>query len=200
MRLYRSGDFPPVELVTTNLKGESFVERFDPKEDIPATTYVEVDLPYSVPMDKNQLIVAARQAINAPQILSRETLWETISELGVEDKELEYERILRDQMAELPAIKLIYTVEYLREEAEKWEKRGNADIAEKLRGYADLLEQQIPSAAGTPTARTPSPEGGVAGGVIPPERMGRSRAEESMQRGEVPPGVGEAALRRVAGA
>lgn len=181
---YKTGGFKPVRLSIDAGRGQRYVEEFSPDE-IPETMFVEVDIPLAVPLDRNQLVNAAKMAIQPPQILSRETMWDEWFE--IDDMEIEYERILKDQMSEMPVMKLIYTVEHIREQANKAYGEGKKDIAEKLKGYADKLEQSLVAVAsgGQPGEEQP----GLAGGAIPPEALGRSRAGERYAAGGSPPGL-----------
>ena len=184
MRLYKQGDFKPVDLVVSTPKGDSFTENFDPNVDIPDVRFVEVETPLAVPLDKNQLLAAIRQAVARPQILSRETVWDTFPELGVDDKEVEYERIMGDEMMDDPVVKKIHYIEKFRQEAEKWETK-NKVVSDRIKKYADLLENQLMSVLVEKPPKEEVP--GLPGGAIPPERLGESRAAESMMEGKVPP-------------
>ena len=187
MRQYREGGYKSVELITNPRRGEDFIEEFNPKKDIPKATYAKVDIPFKLPLDRMQTIVAARQAMEEPAILSLETLWEQW-DLGVDDKDLEFERIINDQMLRLPIMRLITVVEKLTDEADKQEYMGKFERADKIRGYATLVEEQIRSQitmgqgleAGEGEARQ------VPGGRFSPERFGRSRAGERYAAGGAP--------------
>ncbi len=182
MKLYKEGDFNSIELMVNDKKGETFIEEFDPQKDIPNVRFVEVDVPLATPVDKNQLIVAASQAVTN-KLLSRETIWDTFSELGVEDKDIEYQRLIDDEMAFSPVMILIHAIERLEEIAQKHEEK-NPSLADRLRQYQALLIQQLAS-QGVTGGETPQPE--MAGGAVPPERLGEPRAAQSAAEGKVPP-------------
>ena len=196
MRLYKQGDFKPVDLVVSTPKGDSFVENFDPQKDIPDVRFVEVETPLAVPLDKNQLLAAVRQAVARPQILSRETVWDTFPELGVDDKEIEYERIMGDEMMEDPVVKKIHFIEKFRQEAEAWDVK-NKNVADRVRKYADLMEKQLMSVLVEEPLVEKTPK--LPGGVISPERLGEPRAAESMMEGKVPPMIEKQAVEELMG-
>lgn len=203
MRLYREGDYKPIDLVVNMRQGENYIEHFDPKEDMPEATFVQVDIPLAVPLDKIQTIVAARQAMSEPSILSLETLWDTWDELGVEDKDLEYERIVSDQMLRIPVMRMIATVEKLQEEADKQETNGKQERADKIRGYAALIERYIEAQISGGQGLQGTPEGGAGaavGGRFPPERVGVSRVGEGYAMGATPPSPVRPVEGEVAGA
>jgi hypothetical protein len=202
MKLYRKGGYKKIELVVTGKKGETFMEEFNPKDDMPDTRYVEITMPYAVAVDKNQLIVAGKQAISQPQVMSRETFWENMPELEIDDKDLEMQRIVEDQINDSAEMKMIFAIEKLRGTARRWQREA-PQVAQKINAYADTLEGRLNGMIMPQQVRQPEvdirPSAGLAGGVMPPERFGESRAEASMNEGEIPPGVEEAAIRAIGG-
>lgn len=169
-------------------KGEFFMEDFDPK-DIPVVKYVEVTVPLSLPVDKAQQVVLARQAISDPPLLSRPTLWDEV--LDVQDAHLEYERIIEDQLLELPVMKTITLIERLRGKADSYKQQDKSAIADSLNRYADQLEQSL-SQPTSPEATIPKP-GGMSPGVLPEEATTGSMADKmKAMLGKVP--TGEAGL------
>lgn len=191
MKLYREGEYKPIQLTFMDAKGNNFLEDFDPDKDIPDAKFMEVDVPFSLPLDKIQSIAAARQAMTPPQILSRETIWEDF-DMGVDDKDLEYERILNDQMMEDPVMQLIGRIERLNDTADKWDNLNKPDRAIAIRGYASKLEQQLETVISQTERQTqePKPKAPAGGGGVSPERVeGTSRAQTRAALGARPPGV-----------
>ena len=187
LRQYEMGDgkaFPKIALSTTNptelKKGLFFVEEFSPK-DVPESKFVEVTIPITSAIDKTQQIIYARQAMEPPQLLSRETLWDEL--LDVQDSEQEYTRIIQDQMLEDPMVKQIAVIEALRNREKLYRNAKMIPEAEAMKGYIMQLELQLgmrqgipttPGASGAPSQFSP-PEAGAspdlaraAVGVPPP--------------------------------
>lgn len=150
-------------------KGETFIEDFIP-DDIPTTSFVDISAPIALPTDKAQQFVLARQAIQQPQLMSRPTLWDEL--LDVQDYELEYKRIIDDQMMELPVMKTITLIERLRDKAEFYKKQNLPKVADAINRYADQVELTISQ----PQAEAPS---GQAPGMNP-EMMSQETAMGGM--------------------
>lgn len=165
---YKRGRFPKVKLVTTDIssKGQFFMEEFS-TSDIPEVTFVEVTLPISTPVDKSQQILMAKQALTPPQLLSRETLWEDF--LNVQDAEMEYSRIIDDQLQELPFIKNLAILERLNERVTRAEQAGDVAQANTLRKYIMFLEMQLGMRKGIPITPEEAETPGVPPEVLPPE-------------------------------
>lgn len=165
---YKKGKFPKISLSTTNptelKKGLFFVEEFSPS-DVPASRFVEVTIPITSALDKTQQIIYARQAMDAPQLLSRETLWDEF--LDVQDSEQEYARIIQDQMLEMPIVKQIAMIEALRKREDFYRNTGKTAEANALHQYILALEMQLGMRQGIPeTGKT-----GIPPQVIPPEMV-----------------------------
>ena len=180
---YKKGKFPKITLSTVNpremMKGLFFVEEFSPA-DVPDTQYVEVTIPITSAMDKTQQMIYARQAMEPPQLISRETLWDEI--LDVQDSEQEYARIIQDQMLELPMLKQIEMIEQLRERETLYRNIGKIPEANALHQYIMALEMQLGMRQGIPeTGKT-----GVPSQVSPPE-MGNSPDMQRAATGQPPP-------------
>ncbi len=183
---FRDGGFPKVTLATVDpksmKKGMFFAEEFSPK-DVPDRTYVDVTIPVTTSLDRTQQILFARQAMEAPQLLSRETLWDEF--LDVQDSEQEYARILQDEMLEMPIVKQLGMIEQMRERQRLFETQGKIGEAQALKQYIMALEMQLGMRQGIPTspnAPNPSPN------LSPPE-MGNSPDRTRAVMGVPPPGV-----------
>ncbi len=186
---YRDGDgtkaFPPVTLMTVDpkalRKGEFYVEDFKPS-DVPDTTFVEVDTPITSALDKTQQIIFARQALEQPQLLSRETLWDDI--LEVQDAEQEKVRIAEDMLESNPLMQQLAILEAMQRKAEKLREAGmptKAAIVEREIQQIELnlgLRQGILQQPGSPSGVPPNvlpPEMGTAPdlGIVPPGPVNR---------------------------
>ena len=191
LELYRKGDeqgdFPKITLNTTNpkemRKGLFFVEDFKPS-DVPETCFVEVSIPITSAMDKTQQIIFARQALTAPQLISRETLWDEI--LDIQDSEQEYARILQDETLELPIVKQIMMLEQLKLRVEGYKNQGKIVEANALNQYIMMLEMQMGMRKGIP--EVPGEAGGVPPNFMPPEMM-QSPDMARAAMGAPPPGL-----------
>jgi len=188
---YKKGKYPKVSLSTTNpkelSKGLFFVEEFSPK-DVPDTIYVDVTIPLTSPLDKTQQIMFARQAMQPPQLLSRETIWDDI--LGVQDAEQEYIRIIQDQTLEMPVVKQIAMLEFLRLRVANYRREGKNLEADALNRYIMTLEMQLGMRQGIPIK--PGEEGkpmGIPPEVIPPEARASSPDVLRSILGMSPPGI-----------
>ena len=182
---YERGKFPKITLSTTNptelKKGLFFIEEFSPK-DVPESKYVEVTIPITSAIDKTQQIIFARQAIQPPQLISRETLWDEL--LDIQDSEQEYVRIIQDQILEMPIVKQIAMIEQLRERERLYRNTGKIGEANALKQYIMMLEMEIGMRKGIPER-----PGGVPPQVMPPE-MGESPDQKRVAFGMPPPGLG----------
>ena len=163
---YREGDFPKVSLTTVNpqdlRKGLFFVEEYS-RKDVPDSLYIDVTIPITSALDKTQQIIFARQALQPPQILSRETLWDEY--LDVQDSEQEYARIIQDEMLGDQFVKDIAIVEQMRERETLLRNQGNIPAADALKTYRMQKELQLGMRQGIPT----TPGGGVPPQFSPPE-------------------------------
>ena len=212
---YKKGKMPKITLSTTNprelRRGQFFVEEFSP-DDVPESLYLEVTIPITSAMDKTQQIIFARQALQPPQLISRETLWEDV--LDIQDSEQEYARILQDETLELPVVKQIGMIESLRERVATYRADGKNIQADALNRYIMLLEMQlgmrqgipqVPGAPGIPPEGMP-PEMGAQGmspdmlraglGVSPPglKRRPQTPEERARTKGGLVSPTGEALL------
>ncbi len=184
---YRKSKFPGIKLPTVNMqdmkKGLVYVEEFKP-EDVPEVTYVDVTIPIVSAIDKTQQILFARQAIQPPQLLSRETLWDEV--LDVQDSDQEYARIIQDQILELPIMKQFAMIEQLKERIAVMEAEGKTAPAAALRMYVSALEQQL--GMGQPGQQQPSKPSGISPNQMPSEAM-NSPDMKRAGAGIPPPGV-----------
>ena len=165
MSQYRDGKFKKVTLSTVNplemRKGLFFVEDFE-RGDVPKSLYVDVTIPITSAIDKTQQILYARQALQPPQLISRETIWDEI--LDIQDSEQEYARIIQDQTLELPVVKQIMVIEQLREREKFYRSQGRIVEADALARYITQLELQL--GGGKPQTGQPT---GMPPEVLPPE-------------------------------
>jgi len=178
-----------VTLSTTDkyTKGEFFMEEYT-KQDVPMVTFVEVTLPLGTPQDKVQQMLMARQALQPPALLSRETLWEDF--LDVEDSDLEYDRIIKDMTSELPAVKIIGVVEDLRNRALAAHTAGDIEGARILMGYANMLLQQLANMAGGGQGAGQGEAGAGQAGRLPGGgRLVPGQAEQKAAAGMAQPGT-----------
>ena len=184
---YKKAKYPKVSLSTTNpkeiSKGLFFVEEFSPK-DVPDSLYVDVIIPLVSPLDKTQQIMFARQAMQPPQLLSRETIWDDV--LDVQDAEQEYTRIIQDQTLEMPIVKQIAMIEHLRAIMENYRRIGKVAEADALKRYIMGLEMQLGMRQGIPIK--PS-EAGVPPQTMPPEAGASSPDVLRSILGMSPPGI-----------
>ena len=158
--------------------GEFYVEDFT-KSDIPIVRFVEVTIPSGTPQDKMQQILTARQALQPPAVLSKQTLWENY--MDVEDSQLEMDRILDDQIRELPVVKMLEVVEDLRVRALEAFNAGNQEEARVLNGYAQMILNQLMQGAQGATQ-----QGAAGGRQGQPFRQGAAPTPEQIAaaRGE----------------
>jgi len=209
LRQYELGDgkkFPKISLSTTNptelKKGLFFVEEFSP-DDVPESKFVEVTIPITSAIDKTQQILYARQAMEPPQLLSRETLWDEL--LDVQDSEQEYARIIQDQMLEDPFVRDIAIIEQLRERERLYRNRNMIPEADAMKMYIMQKEMQlgmrkgIPERAGAgvppqfmPPEGVESPDMGRAARGVPPPRP--KRPESAGRKGALVSPTGESLL------
>ena len=208
---YKKGGFSKISLSTENAqemkKGLFFVEEFSP-QDVPETIFVKVDIPITSALDKVQQIMFARQALQPPQLLSRETLWDEV--LEIQDSEQEYARIIQDEILELPIMKEIASIESLRDRLRLYEQRGKTGEAQALKRYIMALEMQlgmrkgvpvtsesVPPSFSPPEAGSPSPDQIRAIQGIPPSGLRRrpqtpeERVESQGRRGSLVSPTGE---------
>ena len=169
-----------VTLSVSSKPGQFFVEEFA-KADIPKVRFIEVSIPQGTPQDKMQKILTARQALQPPALLSRESLWEDF--LDVEDTKLEEERILRDQVNDLPVVKLLKVADDLRKRAIAASNAGNIEEARVLMGFAQVVIGQLTQAqqgGGQPQGGGAYPGSagqGFRSGRITPEQERAARGE-----------------------
>ncbi len=160
---FRSGSYGTVKLSTTNADavrhGQFFVEDFS-KKDVPEVTFVEVTVPMNMPIDKNQQILQARQALQKPALMSRETLWDEY--LDIQDASQEYDRIIDDEIADMPDIKIMTIIARLEKRLTLEQKAGNMDNVNLLKEWLNTIRQRF--------ALLPQPKQTQSGGVTaPPE-------------------------------
>ncbi len=184
---FRDGKFHKVTLATVDpksmKKGMFFAEEFSPK-DVPDRTYVDVVVPVTTSLDRTQQILFARQAMETPQLLSRETLWDEF--LDVQDSDQEYARILQDEMLEMPIIKQLGMIEQMRERQRFFETTGKIGEAQALKQYIMALEMQLGMRQGVPV--TPGQAANPPPQMSPPE-MGNNPDRTRAVMGVPPPGV-----------
>ncbi len=189
---YKKGNFKKIKLSTTNpqemKKGLFFVEEFN-KSDVPDSLFVEVTIPVTSALDKTQQILFARQALQPPQLLSRETLWDEI--LDVQDSEQEYARILQDETLQMPIVKQIMMIEQLRKREQVMRTNGQIREAEALKRYIMAVEMQLGMRQGIPI--TPGQEG-VSPSGMPPEMGATGGSSPDLVRSAL--GVGSPGLNR----
>ncbi len=189
---YKKGDFKKIKLSTTNpqemKKGLFFVEEFN-KQDVPDSCFVEVTIPITSALDKTQQILFSRQALQPPQLLSRETLWDEI--LGVQDSEQEYARILQDETLQMLIVKEIMMIEQLRKREQTMRTNGQIREAEALKRYIMAVEMQLGMRKGIPI--TPGQEG-VSPSGMPPEMGATGGSSPDLVRSAL--GVGSPGLSR----
>ncbi len=174
---YRTGKYGKLTLSTENphdlKRGMTYIEEYTTK-DVPERIFVEVTIPITSQFDKTQTIMNAVQALNSkPQLLSRETLWET--DMEVDDAEQEKTRIAEDQLANDPFIHQIEILERLWIRVQTYEAMDPPMTVEAmaLRKYIAMLEMQVgiqrgganpagsqPAAPGIPPTQMP-PEAGM---------------------------------------
>ncbi len=185
---YKKGEYPKIVLSTTDPKalqrGQFFVEEFS-TDDVPESLYVEVTIPITSAMDKTQQIMFSRQALEPPQLLSRESLWDEI--LDIQDSEQEYARIIQDETLEMPVVKQIMVIEQLREREKLYRFEGKIPEANVLKTYIMNLEMSIGMRQGIPL--TPQSAGGVPPNVMPPEMGGMSPDMTRAAKGVPPSGL-----------
>ena len=181
---YRDGKYPSIKLTTHNphelRKGQFFVEEFS-RSDVPDVTFVEVIIPVTSAMDRTQQIIFARQALEPPQILSRETLWDDI--LEIQDSEQEYARIIQDEMLELPIVKTIGIIEQLRRREKLYRENGKIAEADALHQYIMMMEMGAGLRQGIPQKGQ-----GIPPNVMPPEAI-NSPDMMNAALGQGPPGI-----------
>jgi len=162
-----------VELSVATKPGQFFVEEFN-KSDIPLVRFVEVTIPRGTPQDKMQQILTARQALQPPAVLSRETLWEDF--MDIEDIGLEKKRISEDLTADLPVVKLLEVAENMRKQAANAYARGDVEGTRILLGYAQVIINQLSATA--KGQQTPQGEGALPGSAGQGFRQGRITPEQ----------------------
>lgn len=181
---YKSGNFEKVTLSTENpyalKRGMTYIEEFSP-EDIPENIFVDVTIPISSQVDKTQAILNARQALNPPQILSLETLWE--NELGVPDSEQEYQRIRQDQIMNDPFIRQVEIIEKMWERVELYRSQGNNVMADALKRYIQGLEVQLGIRQGIIETST----SGITPQLSPPEMSMSPNPDQLRAMRGIPP-------------
>ena len=184
---YKTGNFPKLTLSTENpsdlKRGLTYIEEFS-QEDIPERIYVESTIPISSQFDKTQQILNARQALQPPQLLSRETLWET--ELDIQDTEMERERIRQDQVDQDPFVLGIEILEGLRSKEATYRASGLPQAAEAIHNYILLKEMEMGMRKGIPTKAGGEP--GIPSSQMPPEAR-ESPDQMRAMRGVGPPGL-----------
>ncbi len=185
---YKMGKFGKITLSTENpydlKRGLTYIEEFS-TEDIPEVFYVDVSIPITSQFDKTQTILNAKQALSPPQLLSRETLWET--ELDIQDSEQEYERIRQDQIMEDPFVRQIEIIEGLWRKVEDYTADKKTAQADALKRYIQGLEMQLGIRKGViQSPNTP----GIPPNQLPPEMsMSPNPDQLRSMRNIPPPGV-----------
>ena len=171
-----------IKLITENTerrgKGETFIEEFKPS-DIPTTKYVEISIPLSIPTDKAQNMMLARQAITPPQLASRLTIWDEY--LDIQDAKEEMSRIIDDSLSQLPVMQTIMLLERLKEKADYYRALGNEPAAVSIEKYIVLVETQSQQSAPKPSVP------GIKPSILPAEAQGMPTEAASMM-GQPPTG------------
>ena len=182
---YKNGNFPKLTLSTENpqalKRGMTYIEEYD-TSDIPEHTYVEVTIPITSQFDKTQAILNAVQAKQAG-LMSRETLWE--EELNIQDTEQERERIRQDQVDEDAFVLEIEIIEGLWAKVEKYKADNKPVLAEALKQYIFLKEQNLGIRKSIPVR--PGAQG-IRPEYAPPETR-RSPDQLRTMLGKGPPGL-----------
>jgi len=186
---YKMGKFEKITLSTENpydmRRGMTYIEEFS-SDDVPESSYIDVTIPISSQFDKTQTILNARQALQPPQLLSRETLWET--DMEVQDTEQELQRIRMDQVMEDPFIRQIEIIEAMWRRVETYIANGDIPKSMALKRYIMGLEMQLGIRQGIPS--TPGQPPGVPPNQMPPEMtMSPNPDQLRSMRNIPPPGV-----------
>ena len=151
---YRKGRYGKITLSTGTpadiRRGTCFYEEFS-SEDVPDRTYVEVTIPISSQFDKTQQILNARQALQPPQIYSRETIWEMDGD--VDDFEVEKERIRNDQVDNDQFMVDLNIIQGMWERYDELKTKNTSDSniqAEALKRYIMMKELSMGMRRGIP--------------------------------------------------
>jgi len=171
---YRMGKYGKVTLSTTNphdlRRGMCYIEEYS-TQDVPERIFVEVSIPVTSQFDKTQTILNAVQALNSkPQLMSRETLWET--DLEVDDSEQEKQRIAEDALSQDPFMHQIEILERLWVRVQAYETMTPPMTieAQALRKYIAMLEQQVGINRGGENVKGSQPAApGIPPNQMPPE-------------------------------
>ena len=189
---YRTGGYKKISLSTTNphdlRRGMFYIEDFEPA-DVPEHIFVEVKIPISSQFDKTQAIMNSVQALQSG-LSSRETLWENLPELGVDDNEQEKARIMEDKVAQDPFIMDMEITERMWERVRFYQNRnepGDVQRAAALKNYIMIKEMNLGIRQGIPSA--PGQQG-VPPQQMPPEARPTSAAtpdQQNAMQGKAPP-------------
>ena len=171
----------PVQNPQSMKRGLLYVEEYT-RADVPERAFVDVTIPITSTLDKTQQLIQARQALDPPQLLSRETLWDDF--LDVQDSEQEYARILQDETLELPVVKELMMLEQLRKRADALRENGQEREADALHQHIMILEMNLGLRQGIPERGG----GGVPPNVLPPEMQNNPDARRAAT-GQGPPGL-----------
>lgn len=185
---YKNGKFGKITLSTENpydlKRGMTYIEEYS-SSDIPENIYVDVSIPITSQYDKTQTILNARQALQPPQLLSRETLWET--EFDIQDTEQEYQRIRQDQVMEDPFVRQIEIIEAMWRRVETYRAQGDNLKADALKRYIMGMEMQLGIRQGVPQTTS---QPGIPPQQLPPEMtMSPNPDQLRSARGIPPPGL-----------
>uniref|UniRef100_A0A6H1ZR77 Portal protein n=1 Tax=viral metagenome TaxID=1070528 RepID=A0A6H1ZR77_9ZZZZ len=185
---YKAGKFGSITLSTENphdlKRGMTYIEEFN-TDDVPESIYVDVTIPITSQYDKTQTILNARQALQPPQLMSRETLWET--EFDIQDTEQEYERIRLDQVMEDPFVRQIEIIEAMWRRVDVYRAEGKNLQADALKRYIMGLEMQLGIRQGV--IQQPG-QPGIPPNQMPPEMtMSPNPDQLRSMRNIPPPGV-----------
>ena len=185
---YKAGKFGSITLSTENphdlKRGMTYIEEFN-TDDVPESIYVDVTIPITSQYDKTQTILNARQALQPPQLMSRETLWET--EFDIQDTEQEYERIRLDQVMEDPFVRQIEIIEAMWRRVDVYRAEGKNLQADALKRYIMGLEMQLGIRQGV--IQQPN-QPGIPPNQMPPEMtMSPNPDQLRSMRNIPPPGV-----------
>lgn len=187
---FRAGNYK-VQLMTRDLnkpqKGQFFVEAYK-STDIPECNFLDVSVPLETPQDKNQAIIAARTALTEPRLLSRETIWEDL--LNVADTNMEKLRIVNDRVDDLEIVVAIDTLERLKVKEQLYRDKGETIIADALKRYAFMIEQQYGLRQAIPITaeQARSGQSGIPTSFMPPEMAQMNPDMLQSAAGRVPTG------------
>ena len=149
---YKAMGSPKISLETRmKTQGPSsgfFIENFA-REDIPKTTWVEVELNLALPQNLLARIQAARQLFGDNRaIIDEQTVFEEILGDIVPDIEVVQRRMRDDEARHDPMVMAAGTIASFRRIAVERRERGETDVADLLERLAVAMEQRIVASIG----------------------------------------------------